>query len=240
MSPTAPPDPQTKAKQHAAKEALRLVQSGMTVGLGSGSTATLFIEALGDAVRDGSIRDIVGIPTSRESERLAKSVGIPIGDFATHHRCHVTIDGADEVDPALDLIKGLGGAMLREKLVAQNSERLIIIVDAAKRVQRLGTKGPLPVEVTPFGLPAHERFLKANDAIPTLRKAKDGSGPYLTDNGNYILDCRFENGIADARSLATKLQDRAGIVQHGLFLGIAHSVIVATKDGGVETMERRN
>lgn len=239
MSSTASQDAQTQAKRLAAKEALKLVKSGMIIGLGSGSTSTLFIEALGEAVKSGALTNIVGIPTSKESERLAKKLGIAVSDFGSHERCDLTIDGADEFDPQLQLIKGLGGALLREKLVAQNSKRLVIIVDEKKRSSRLGTVSPLPVEVTTFGLPAHERFLKSIGAAATLRQAKDGSGSYLTDNGNYIYDCRFEDGIADARELALQLQERAGIVQHGLFLGIASAVIVATKDGGVETVTRK-
>lgn len=220
----------------AARAALALVQSGMTVGLGSGSTATFFIEALGKSIQTGELRDITGIPTSVPSDRLARAVGIPIVDFDTHTQTDLTIDGADEYDPALDLIKGLGGALLREKIVAQHSRRLVIIVDDSKRVDRLGQKSALPVEVTQFALPAHERYLRTLGASPTLRM-KDET-PFITDNGNYILDCRFKDGIGDASGLAAALAARAGIVEHGLFLGLAASVIVASADGIVRTINR--
>lgn len=220
----------------AARAALKLVRSNTTVGLGSGSTATLFIEALGQALQAGDLHDVVGIPSSVPSESLARAVGIPVVDFGTHAYCDLTIDGADEFDPSLDLIKGLGGALLREKIVAQHSRQLVIIVDESKRVDRLGQKSPLPVEVTPFALAAHERFLRALGATPTLRAAGDGT-PYMTDNGNHILDCRFADGIGDARGLAVALAAQAGIVEHGLFLGLASSVIVASADG-VQTIDR--
>jgi ribose 5-phosphate isomerase A len=230
MSPTT--------KMLAATAALKLVRSGMTVGLGSGSTATLFIEALGRSIQAGERRDIVGLPTSVASERLARAIGIPVVGFETHFHCDLTIDGADEFDPSLDLIKGLGGAALREKIVAQHSKRLVIIVDSSKRVDRLGQKAPLPVEVVQFALPAHERFLRALGAQPTLRKKKDSQDPFVTDNGNFILDCKFPHGIGDAAGLATALSARAGIVEHGMFLGLASSVIVAEDDGTVRTIDR--
>lgn len=219
----------------AARAALKLVRSKMTVGLGSGSTATLFIEGLGHAIQSGELTDIVGIPSSIPSEQLARAVGIRVVDFDTHDHCDLTVDGADEFDPSLDLIKGLGGALLREKIVAQHSRRLVIIVDDSKRVDRLGQKSPLPVEVTPFAVAAHERFLRALGAAPTLRTK--GGQPFLTDNGNYIFDCRFSDGIGDVRGLATALAGQAGIVEHGLFIGLASSVIVADPDG-VQTIER--
>lgn len=226
----------SEAKKLVAQKAVSLVKPGMVVGLGSGSTASLFIAALGEAVRSGAIRDIVGIPTSRDSETLAKQAGIAVTDFADKAACDLTIDGADEVTDSVDLIKGLGGAMLREKLVAQNSKRLVIIVDDSKRVSRLGTKSPLPVEVTPFGLAAHERFMRSLGAEPILRRKKDSDEPYVTDNGNLILDCRFANGMKDAATIERALGQRAGIVEHGLFLGIARGALIATKAGTVETL----
>lgn len=226
-----------QTKMVAARAALTLVQSGMTVGLGSGSTATLFIEGLGQAVQSGAITDIVGVPTSSQSEALARAVGIPIATFDDRNDCDLTVDGADEFDPSLDLIKGLGGALLREKIVAQHSRRLVIIVDASKRVDRLGQTSALPVEVTPFALAAHERFLRLLGATPTLRRGKDGKA-FVTDNGQFILDCTFRDGIGDAHGLSTALANRAGIVEHGLFLGLASTVIVAEVDGTVRTIDR--
>ena len=224
----------SQAKLRAARHAVTLVRDGMTVGLGSGSTAALFIRELGQALVQGRLKNLVGIPTSDESGRLARESGIPVVDFDTYARCDVTIDGADEVTPTLDLIKGLGGAMLREKLVAQNSAKLVIIVDESKRVDRLGTRSPLPVEVTKFGMAAHDRFLRSLGAVPMLRM-KDGK-TYVTDNGNVILDCAFANGISDPAAVNAALGERAGIVEHGLFLGIASKVIVAGES--VTTLER--
>lgn len=216
------------AKLRAAQHALTHVKDGMTVGLGSGSTASLFIQELGRAVKAGKLRGIVGIPTSDASDKLARENDIAVVDFSTHATCDLTIDGADEVTPDLQLIKGLGGAMLREKLVAQNSTQLIIIVDASKRVDQLGTKCPLPVEVTPFAMAAHERFLRSLGATPVQRM--NGAKPYVTDNGNLILDCRFPAGIAEAAKLNAALGERSGIVEHGLFLNLATQVIVAGED----------
>lgn len=241
MNPTAPAaDVQANAKLLVARAAVKLVGSGMTVGLGSGSTATLFIQELGLAVKSGALNSIVGIPTSQESERIARSMGITVGDFSTRERCDITIDGADEIDGRFDCIKGLGGALLREKVVAQNTEKFVIIVDHTKRVPKLGTKGPLPIEITPFGLPAHERFLKSLGTRPKLRMTKDGGGPYLTDNGNYIFDCYFDGGILDARLFALRIQERAGIVEHGLFLNMVSTLLSTTPDGRVESIGRKS
>ncbi len=224
-------------KEIAARAALEHVRSGMTVGLGTGSTATLFIEVLGQAIASGRLSDVVGVPTSVQSDQLARSLKIPLVDFSERPRCDVTIDGADEIDPRLDLIKGLGGALLREKIVAQNSDKLIIIADESKRVLRLATRSPLPVEVTRFALVAHERFLRSLGCEPALRRAPDGL-PFETDNGNYILDCRFSQGISDAPALAQKLSMRAGIVEHGLFIGLASVALIATESGVVNPMSR--
>jgi ribose 5-phosphate isomerase A len=221
------------AKRLAASAALELVHDGMCLGLGSGSTASIFIELLGQALRDARFRDLVGIPTSTQSDTLARAGGVPVVDFDTHARCDLTIDGADEIDPQLNLIKGLGGALLREKVVAQNSDRLVIIADESKLVTRLGTKAPVPVEVTTFGLSASERFLRSVGSTPALRQAS--GKPFVTDNGNLILDCRFD-GIDDPASLARRLEERSGIVQHGMFLGLAAGAIVAMKDGSIRKL----
>lgn len=218
-------------KQKAADAALALVRSDTILGLGSGSTAALFIRSLGQALANGTLTNITGLPTSRASADLAKEAGIPLTDFATAERCALTIDGADEIDDDLRLIKGLGGALLREKLVAQNSDVLVIIADDSKRVTKLGTNAPLPVEVTPFGHAATRRFL-ADIGDPKLRGGD--ADPYVTDNGNLIYDVHFANGIADATPLAAALSARAGIVEHGLFLGLADKALVATAEGVLE------
>jgi ribose 5-phosphate isomerase A len=214
------------AKQRAGEEAASLVQSGMVVGLGTGSTADFFLRALGDRIADGRLTDIRGLPTSRASEVRARGLGIPVVTFAECPHADITIDGADEIDPSLNLIKGRGGAMLREKVVAQNSSMLVIIADDSKKVTRLGTKFPLPVEVAMFGFETQVEFLSSLGCKPTLRMA--GDKPYVTDNGNYVYDCRFPS-IDNPLSLESELGMRAGIVESGLFLGIAKMAIVAGK-----------
>jgi ribose 5-phosphate isomerase A len=217
------------AKELAGHAALRFVENDMLVGLGTGSTATEFIKALGEAMRTGKLRGVRGIPTSKKSEELAKSLGIPIVTFAQHQRTAVCVDGADEVGPGLQLIKGLGGALLREKVVAQNSDKFIVIADSGKEVPALGTKCPLPVEVTIFGHETQPAFFRSLGAQPTLRPNADGT-PFVTDNGNYIFDCRFES-IADPAALEDELKSRAGIVESGLFIGMAKLAIIAMPDG---------
>jgi ribose 5-phosphate isomerase A len=225
-------------KQRAAEAALSYLRDGMRIGIGTGSTADYFIEALGSALKSGKLRDIVGVPTSRQSERRAGELGIPLATLAQCPRLDVTVDGADEIDPNLDLIKGLGGALLREKIVAQNSGRLIIIADGGKIVPRLGAHAPLPVEVAVFGHEAQAGFLASLGCKPVLRAGADQKQAFVTDNGNYIYDCRFEGGIAgDARELQRKLKERAGVVESGLFLGMAKVTIIGSNDG-VEVRER--
>src|SRR5436190_6935200 len=174
------------AKQRAAEAAIDFLDHDMVVGLGTGSTADYFLVALGQAIRSGRLRNVRGIPTSKQSERRATELGIPLTNFTESPRAAVTIDGADEVGPALNLIKGLGGALLREKVVAQNSDKLIIIADTGKEVAVLGTKSALPIEVAIFGSETQTDFLRSLGARPTLRMA-DGK-PYITDNGNHIYD----------------------------------------------------
>jgi ribose 5-phosphate isomerase A len=216
-------------KQQAAEAAISFVQSGMVVGLGTGSTADYFLLALAHALRDQRLRDIRGVPTSQASERRANELGIPVASLSNCPTPDVVVDGADEVDPHLNLIKGRGGALLREKLVAQNSRKPIIIVDASKVVQTLGTTGPLPVEVVPFEHTIHERFFRDLGATPQLRRNPDGS-PFVTDNGNYIYHCTFDR-IDDPRALEAKLHNRAGVLETGLFLDLAQVVLIATPLG---------
>jgi ribose 5-phosphate isomerase A len=224
-------------KQRAAEAAMKFVRSGMIVGLGTGSTADQFLQALSSAIQAGTVRDIRGVPTSRQSERRAEALGIPLGTLAQFPRPDVTIDGADEVAPNLDLIKGLGGALLREKIVAQNSRQLVIIADASKSVTKLGTHSMLPVEVVPFAHEVQEAFLRSLGAMPALRRTADGTA-FVTDNGNYIYDCRFPNGIDQPEALETSLRLRAGVVETGLFLGLATVALVADENGAVREMTR--
>ena len=204
---------------------MSFIKSGMVVGLGTGSTADFFHIALANAIKSGRLSGIRGIPTSKQAEEHARQLGIPLTNLSECPTADVDVDGADEIAPNLDLIKGLGGALLREKIVAQNSKQLIIIADAAKRVNVLGSKSPLPVEVAMFEYECHVPYLQRLGATPALRRGADGK-VFITDNGNCIYDCRFSR-IDDPRRLEAALLDRAGIVDCGLFLGMASVALVA-------------
>lgn len=217
-------------KEEAALRALAYVHDGMVLGLGSGSTATWFVELLGERLRAGTLRDIVAVPTSQETARHATALGIPLSTLDEHKRLDLDVDGADEVDPDLNLIKGLGRALLREKILVVHADRFVVIVDESKMVMRLGTHVPLPVEILPFGVQSHLRWLNGLGCRAELECEPDGS-PAVTDNGNYIAHCRFPDGIADAYALARTLADRPGIVEHGLFLGMTRYAVVAGRKG---------
>jgi ribose 5-phosphate isomerase A len=224
------------AKQKAAEAAMKYIGSGMIIGLGTGSTADFFIIALADAIRAGRVRDVRAVPTSKQSERRAHELGIPLASLAQCPLSDVTVDGADEIAPNLDLIKGLGGALLREKVVAQNSKKLVIIADEGKVSAGLGHKSPLPIEVTQFGYETQEGFLRSLGTEPKLRIGPSGM-VFVTDNGNYIYDCHFKDGLADAVGFEGKIKHRAGIVESGLFLGMAAVAIVGS-EAGVREMNR--
>jgi ribose 5-phosphate isomerase A len=226
--------PQDELKRKAAFTAAGLVESGMVVGLGTGSTSQFALERLAELIRSSRLRDIVGIPSSLRTEKAARELGIPLGDFETHPAIDLTIDGADEVDPELNLIKGGGGALLREKVLAQATRRNVIIVDESKLSPRLGTTWALPVEVVPFARAAEERYLSSIGAAVTLR-AREGR-PVSTDQGNLLLDADF-GPMAEPAAIASQLDRRAGVVEHGLFLNLAHDVIVAGA-GGVRHLTR--
>lgn len=221
--------PAMDAKRIAAEAAIPLIQSGMVVGLGTGSTADFFLKALGAAIQSKQLTDIVGVPTSRQSEARATELGIPLTTLAKHPKIDVTVDGADEVDPHLNLIKGLGGALIREKIVAQNTATFVIIADGDKVVPQLGTRSPLPVEVVQFSYEVQADFFRSLGAEPTLRRV--GGMVFNTDNGNLIYDLRFPHGIADAPALERALLDRAGVVGTGLFLNMASTVLVGSATG---------
>jgi ribose 5-phosphate isomerase A len=223
-------------KQRVGEACIGHLRSGMVVGLGTGSTADFFLQSLATALKSGQLRDIRGVPTSRKSEQRAGHLGIPLTTLAECPQVDVTIDGADEIAPGLMLIKGLGGALLREKIVAQNSATMIVIADASKESGKLGLKSPLPVEVTQFAHEASARYLASLGCEPALRRATDGS-VFVTDNGNYIYDCRFPTGIDDPAALQLKLIDRAGIVETGLFLGIGKLALIAGETGVRERTE---
>lgn len=223
-------------KRAAAAAAAERVRSGMVLGLGTGSTVAHFLEHLGRRIRDGQLTDVVGVPTSVRTASAAHARGIPVTNLEDDPVPDLTVDGADEVDPDLALVKGLGGALLREKVVAQASRRLTIIVDEGKLVERLGTRSPLPVEVVPFGWVPVARFLEELPAEASLREEEPGE-PYVTDNGNYILDCRFPEGIEDPATLDRTLRGRAGLLETGLFVGMADRVLVGGEEG-VRTLQR--
>ena len=231
------PDDRTAAKRAAGETAAdRFVTDGMRVGLGTGSTAVWAIRRIAERLAGGSLRDVLGVPTSRASEAEAVGVGIPLTTLDDHPVLDVTIDGADEVSPRLDLVKGGGGAHLREKIVAQASLRLVVVIDEVKLVPALGTGFPIPVEVVPMALRPEQGFLEALGARVTVRTAADGSR-FVTDEGNHILDADF-GPLSEPAVLLEALHSRAGIVEVGLFLDMASFVVVARGDGEVEVLER--
>jgi ribose 5-phosphate isomerase A len=210
----------------AARRAVDLVRDGMVLGLGSGATARAAVREIGERLAAGRLSGIVGVPTSSVTQALALELGIPLTDLTAAPALDLTIDGADEVSPAGDMIKGLGGALLREKIVAAQSRRLVIAVDPTKLVRRLGERVPLPVEVLPFGWTTHLAFLRELGAEPVLRKPREEAAPFVSDDGHYIIDARFPGGIPDPRAVADALGKRAGVVETGLFLGLTPEVVV--------------
>ena len=219
---------ENELKSAAANSAAELVTEGMIVGLGSGSTAALAVAALGRRWSQG-LR-FTGIPTSESTAAQARALAIPLADLADAAHIDLTIDGADEVEEdSLNLIKGHGGALLREKIVASVSERLVIVVDESKVVHRLAAKFPVPVEVVQFGWQATARQLSKLGAVPALRRTPDGN-PFISDGGHYILDCAFDPSV-EAVSLARELDHVVGLVEHGLFIGFTSEVHVASPAG---------
>ena len=214
-------------KKLAAHRAVEFIRSGMVVGLGHGSTTAFAIDKLAQLLRSGELSDIIAVPCSLEVERQATRLGIPLTSLEDHPVIDLTIDGADEVDGQMNLIKGGGGALLREKVVACASQREIIIIDGSKLSAKLGTQFALPVEVIPFAWTIEKQFIEGLGA-EVMRRG--GDAPFETDQGNYILDCRFPT-IDDAPQLARLLNDRAGIVEHGLFIDLATDLIVADERG---------
>lgn len=212
-------------KQQAAEQALDYAESGMVIGLGSGSTARYVTLGLGARLHDGRLRDVVGVPTSDATAALARQLEIPLTTLDDHPLLDLAMDGADEIDPQLNLIKGLGGALLREKIVARAARRFVVVADSTKLVDRLGQRTPVPVEVIRFGLLPVGRQLSELGATSTLRLASDGS-PYLTDEGNVILDCRFAT-IPEPSALGVAIRAIPGVVEHGLFVGMAAAALVA-------------
>ncbi|HQV27355.1 MAG TPA: ribose-5-phosphate isomerase RpiA [Thermoflexales bacterium] len=222
-------------KKLAGEYAANLISDGMLVGLGEGTTAYWAIRRVAERLRDGSLRDIAAVACSLNVEQHARELGIPIASFDERTRIDITIDGADEVDPQLNLIKGGGGALLREKIVAEASAREIIVVDEGKLSTALGVRWPVPVEVLPFAAGPVARFLAGLGGTPRLRVRADGAR-YLTDQRNLIFDTSF-GPIPDPGALAIRLDARAGLVAHGLFVGLATEIVIAGP-GGIRHVQR--
>jgi ribose 5-phosphate isomerase A len=216
-------------KQQAGEYAVQFVKSGMVIGLGHGSTAIFAVRRIAELLHKGRLENILGVPCSRQVEEDARQLGILLTTLDEHLVVDLTIDGADEVDPDLNVIKGGGGALLREKIVAQASRREIIVVDESKLSPALGTHWPVPVEVAPFGWRSQAAYLESLGAKPVMRLNSDGTA-FKTNQGNLILDCHF-GPIPDPAQLVAQMNERAGIVEHGLFLGLATDVIVAGVEG---------
>lgn len=215
-------------KRASSEAAAQLVEDGMLVGLGTGSTAAFFIRALAQRIQQG-LRVAGTVSSSIASQELAQSFGIPITDFTTHPTLDLYIDGADEIDPQLNLIKGGGGALLREKIVASASRRFVVVADQFKLVARLGQSFALPIEVIPFAAPLVHHKLIDLGANVKLRGGTET--PFITDNHNLILDCTFPQGIADPATLDDRLHRIVGIVETGLFLGMAQQALIGGPDG---------
>lgn len=223
-------------KRAAAERAVaEYVESGMVVGLGTGSTASFAVRKIGELISAGDLRDVQGIPTSARTAGLAREVGIPLLTLS-EARPRLTIDGADEVGPDLTLIKGLGGALLREKIVAHSGEGLVVVTDGTKLVDSLG-ECPLPVEVEPFGWEATFDSLASLGCEPALRLMEYSGSPHLTDGGHYTADCLFPGGIPDPAALEDEIRRLPGAIESGLFVGLAISVVVAREGGEVQVID---
>jgi len=228
-------------KQVGYKAVDDYVKSGTVIGLGTGSTAAFAVERVGELLKSGELKDILAVPTSIRTKEQAESLGIPLTTLDTHSDLDVAIDGADEVDPGLNLVKGGGGALFREKIVELCAKKFIVIVDDSKMCDGLGPGFPLPVEIVPF---CHEHTMRAIAELPALKGCKpvlrlgnianntcDGDKPAITDNGNYIVDLQFESPIKDPPAAAEQLKNVCGVVDHGLFCNMTTACIIAGKDG---------
>ena len=239
-SPSGAPNAED-AKRAAGEAAAALVESGMRLGLGTGSTTAFAIEAVGRRIREEGL-DVAGVPTSFAAERLARQHGVPLltlDDLGLDTLApeaaalDLAMDGADEVSPTLDLTKGRGAAQVREKVVAALAARFVVLIDPSKEVERLGTRMPVPVEVLPMAQPAIARALRGLGAEPVLRMGQSKDGPVVTDQGLWVIDAHFAGGIAEPRPLASALDALPGVLGHGLFLGMATDVLVGTAAGEV-------
>lgn len=227
---------QDELKKIAAYKAVEFVKSGMVVGLGTGSTSKHAVDRLGELLRQGILTDIVGIPTSKRTHEQALSLDIPLSDLETHPVLDLAIDGADEVDPEMNLVKGRGGALLREKMIECASKKFVVIVDESKLVDYIGGSGlAMPVEIVPFcwKFTTHmlQSLFKEADCVAKLRTSSETGEPYVTDNSNYIIDLYFKKDIGDLKAAGDAILRLPGVVEHGLFIGMATTLIVAGKLG---------
>lgn len=231
-------DLQNQMKQAVAEAAVEQFRDGMIVGLGSGSTAALMIEGLGKRLASGQLKDIVGVTTSFQGEVLAAQLGIPLRSLNAVDRIDLAIDGADEVDPAFQLIKGGGACHVQEKLVAARAERFVVVVDSTKLVERLNLDFLLPVEVLPGAWRQVQQQLSAMGGAAELRMAQRKAGPVVTDQGNLVLDVRFDGGIADPVDLERSVNNLPGVLENGLFVNLADEVLVGEVNNGVASVRR--
>ena len=231
-------DLQNQMKQAVAEAAVEQFRDGMIVGLGSGSTAALMIEGLGKRLASGQLKDIVGVTTSFQGEVLAAQLGIPLRSLNAVDRIDLAIDGADEVDPAFQLIKGGGACHVQEKLVAARAERFVVVVDSTKLVERLNLDFLLPVEVLPGAWRQVQQQLSAMGGAGELRMAQRKAGPVVTDQGNLVLDVRFDGGIADPVNLERSVNNLPGVLENGLFVNLADEVLVGEVNNGVASVRR--
>ncbi|KAF8390028.1 hypothetical protein HHK36_024549 [Tetracentron sinense] len=227
---------QDELKKIAAYKAVEFVESGMVLGLGTGSTAKFAVERIGELLRQGKLQNIVGVPTSKMTEEQAISLGIPLSDLDSHPVLDLAIDGADEVDPYLNLVKGRGGSLLREKMVEGVCRKFVVIVDESKLVKHLGGSGlAMPVEIVPFCWKFTAERLQSlfedSGCVAKLRTCGENGYPFVTDNSNYIVDLYFKKDIGDLKAASDAILRLAGVVEHGMFLDMATTLIVAGKHG---------
>ncbi len=226
-------DLQNQMKQIVADAAVKEVEDGMIVGLGSGSTAALMIKSLAEQIRTGRLKNIRGVPTSFQSEVLSLELNIPLIDLASVSQIDIAIDGADEVDPDFQLIKGGGACHVREKLVASKANKLLIVVDETKLVQNLNKVFPLPIEVLPSAWKQVKDIISEMSGIPNLRMASKKAGPVVTDQGNLILDVLFNNGIKDPKNLEMCINNIPGVLENGLFVDLTDKVLVGKIENNI-------
>ena len=224
-----------KAKQAAGRAAAKLVNDGMILGLGTGSTTACALERIGERLASGELSDVRGVPTSFSAERLGRRYGIPLTTLDDDPAIDLAIDGADEVDPVLNLVKGRGAAHTREKIVASQADRFVVVADESKCVQKLGTSMPVPIEVVPMAVRPVSQRLEALGGSPELRHGESRDGPVVTDQGLWVIDTRFD-GIDDPAAVADTIKSFPGVLDHGLFLGMAARALIGQTDGSVRAM----